>query len=552
MLSHITIHNYAIAQHVDMELAEGMTAITGETGAGKSITLDALGLALGDRANPAAVGPDGNKAEINAGFDIGNNSAALNWLKQRELEQEQDCLLRRVISKDGKSRAFINGRPCTLQDLRELGSRLIDIHGQHQHQSLQNRATQQHILDAFSGSLPLAEDVDVAYQQWQQTKKLLSGLLDSSADDSARAEFLKFQIEELELLGLMEGELGTLEQEQRVLANAEGILSASQQALLLCEDEKGIASQLARAKQILSALPERSEALNEALAMLDSALIQADEAASAIHQHLDNFDCDPARLEQVEARLSAVYDIARKHRIDATDVDALLAKLQQELDLLDCSDERIHALELQATQQLEALTSQSQQLSAKRKKGATRLQKEVTQQLKSLRMENCNVIFGLSPLEQPGACGLEQIDLLVSTNPGQPPQALSKVASGGELSRIGLAIQVVIARHNAIPTLIFDEVDSGIGGAVAEVVGRLLRELGQENQILCVTHLAQVASQAHHHFVVSKGTGKRTSNTELKLLDANQRVEEIARMLGGLDITENTRAHASEMLSRSA
>jgi DNA repair protein RecN (Recombination protein N) len=553
MLTDLNIHNYAIADLIELELDSGMTAITGETGAGKSITLDALGLALGDRADSTSVGSNGEKAEITASFDISNNSQAQRWLSERELDNDDDCFLRRLVKRDGKSKAYINNRPATVQDMRQLGELLINIHGQHEHQALLKRETQRQIVDDYANSQTLVSKVREAFEHWNNTKSKLENLRNASSENAAKVEFLRYQIQELEQLAIEEDELKKLEEEQKTLANAETIIVSCQQALTLCDhDNTGTETSLAQVIHLLAQLPQGNAAIIEPLELFNSALIQLQEGSSALSNYIDSFEADPVRLSFVEDRLSAIYELARKHRIDANQVSQLLTDLNTELDSLDCSDEKLAELENVELQQLNELLALCSQLTKKRKTAASKLQKAVGKQLQALRMANCSIEFALTELEQPNQYGKESIELLITTNPAQAPQALGKIASGGELSRIGLAIQVITAQTTATPTLIFDEVDSGIGGAVAEVVGKLLRELGKKTQVICVTHLPQVACQANQHFIVDKTVSKKQVQTNLQQLSEAQRLEEVARMLGGVEITQQTRAHAKELLESAA
>lgn len=553
MLTDLNIHNYAIADLIELELDSGMTAITGETGAGKSITLDALGLALGDRADSSSVGSNSEKAEITASFDINNNAEAKHWLSERELNNDNDCILRRIVKRDGKSKAYINNRPATVQDMRQLGELLINIHGQHEHQALLKRETQRQIIDDFSSSQTLVQKVSQAFEHWNNTKNKLDNLRNASSENAAKVDFLRYQIQELEQLAIAEDELEKLEEEQKTLANAETIIISCQQALTLCDnDNTGLETGLARVTQLLAQLPQGNTTISESLELFNSALIQLQEGASAVSNYIDSFEADPARLSFVEDRLSTIYELARKHRIDASQVAHLLTELSSELANLDCSDEKLAELKDLEALQLNELLLLCSQLTKKRQAAANKLQKAVGKQLQALRMANCSIEFALTELEQPNQYGKESIELLVATNPAQAPQALGKIASGGELSRIGLAIQVITAQTTATPTLIFDEVDSGIGGAVAEVVGKLLRELGKRTQVMCVTHLPQVACQANQHFIVDKTVSKKQVQTNLTHLSESQRLEEVARMLGGVEITQQTRAHAKELLANAA
>ncbi len=547
MLAHIQINNYTIVDELDMELGGGMTVITGETGAGKSIMLDALGLCLGDRADPAAVRAGCDRAEITATFDISDIAPARRWLADRELDAGDECILRRVVTREGRSRAFINGNACTLQDCGQLGELLIDIHSQHAHQSLLRRDVQRHMLDDYAGQGDAARELEQLASDWLRRKRELDELTAARDEQSARAQLLAYQVEELDQLELREGELGELETEHRQLANAEQILAAAQQAAELCEaQESGTRTALGLVQD--EAMPDA--AVGGIRELLDSAAIQLQEAQAELRRYVDQVDIDPGRLADVEKRLDTVHDIARKHRVQARDLAELHRELREELDSLAGSGERIEEL----AAELESLESNYSDAAGKlgkaRRKAAEKLQKLVEKQLAELAMEQCSFRVALAARESanPHPHGMEDIEFLISTNPGQEPRALGKIASGGELSRISLAIQVISASVNTVPSMVFDEVDVGIGGAVAEVVGRLLRAMAAASQVICVTHLPQVAAQGQHHLQVSKSSDKEQARASLSQLDAGNRVEEIARMLGGIDITDKTRDAAREML----
>ena len=548
MLSHLHISNYTIVDALEMEFSGGMTVITGETGAGKSIMLDALGLCLGDRADPAAVRPDCERAEITATFDIRDLPAATRWLEGRELDAEGECILRRVITREGRSRAYINGNSSTLQDCKQLGELLIDIHSQHAHQSLLRRETQRQLLDEFAGQASAARDLEQLASDWLRRKREHDELSAARDEQGARAQLLSYQVDELDKLNLGAGELERLEAEQKQLANAEQILESTQRALDLCEAQEDGAR---AALNLLQQEALASSDVDEARELLDSAAIQLEEARDSLRRHLERVEIDPGKLAEVERRLDTVYDIARKHRVQPPELAQLHAELAEELAGLSGSDEKLEELAQELSELKDRYDRDAEKLSKARKKAATKLQKEVQKQLAELAMAQCTLQVQLSTREsdQPHPLGLEDIEFLVSTNPGQEPRALGKIASGGELSRISLAIQVVSAHTSTVPSMVFDEVDVGIGGAVAEVVGRLLRSLAESSQVLCVTHLPQVASQGHQHLQVAKQADDKASLASLSRLKESERVEEIARMLGGIDITDKTRAAAKEMLA---
>ncbi|MCX2783401.1 DNA repair protein RecN [Microbulbifer thermotolerans] len=554
MLLHLSISQFTLVDQLELEFGPGTSALTGETGAGKSITLDALGLALGDRGSAELVRTGSPRADISATFDISDHPSAASWLEGQELDAGQEVILRRTIGADGRSRAYINGQPVTLLQLRTLGEQLIDIHSQHEHQSLLKKDTHRRLLDDYARAQELAAETRIRFKSWQDQYRRYRTLADSAEETQARRELLKYQLQELEQLGLQPGEIEELEREQRQLANAGQILNGSYQlAALLSGGEGDIAEQLHRALQLLSAMPEQSPALTEVAQLLDSARIQVDEAAGTLSRHIDRFEMDPERLSEVEERLSAIYQTARKHRVQPDALPELEQQLQAELEEIGAPD----ALDKLAAEceQLEAeYRRTAEKLSKLRQRAAADLANEVNRQLAALAMPHARVELTLQPLEKAAASGLEDVEILIATNPGQPPRPLGKIASGGELSRVSLAIQVVTAQTSRTPTLVFDEVDVGIGGATGDVVGRLLRQLGETRggragQVICVTHLAQVAARAHRHYQVEKHSDGQAAFVSLRELKGEERREEIARMLGG-ETTAQSLAHAEEMLSR--
>lgn len=552
MLIHLTIDNFAIAERLDCELAPGMTALTGETGAGKSILLDALGLALGDRADSNAVRQGCERADVHAAFDISRLPAARDWLAERELLDGPECLLRRTVTVEGRSRGFINGRPSTLPDLKALGELLVEIHGQHAHQSLLKKPHQRRLLDAYAGTETLAEQVRDTALRHHRVAETLAQAISQQDEHDARVQLLRYQIAELDELALDGDELAALEAEQRELSNGEQILRSSQQALALCkEGEINTLSILNQAVRALQQAGSQHKSLTEAEQMLNTALIQVEEASQELQRYLDQFELDPERLEAVHNRLSAIYDIARKHRTAPEQLPALHSSLAEELEGLTGGSASIDALQVELDRLDSCYEEQTGALSRQRRSAAARLEKQVEKQLKQLAMGGCRFRVNLAERD-PGAIhphGREEIELLISTNPGTEPQPLAKIASGGELSRISLAIQVVAAQTSATPTLIFDEVDVGIGGATAEIVGQLLRSLGERGQVVCVTHQPQVASKAHQHLKVEKITRKQDVQVSLRALDEEGRVAEVARMVGGLTVTDQSLAYAREMVS---
>ena len=553
MLTQLTVSQFAIAEQVDLQFDQGMTALTGETGAGKSIVLDALSLTLGGRSDAAMVREGAKRADIAATFDIEQIPQAREWLEAHDLDEDNDCILRRVIRRDGRSRGYINGQPCTVQDLRELGALLMDIHSQHQHQSLMRKDTHSRLVEEFAGVTDLADQVREAFRAWQKTRKKLNALQDDEDERNARTELLRYQVEELDRLALGNDELPQLEQEQKQLNSAEDVLRQCHEANQLCtEGEPSAAGMLQQALQQLGQLPVELASLTDTVKMLEEASIQVQEAGDNLRHLVDDYPCDPQRLADVEERLSTIYELARKHRVSPEELCAHHQRLSDELARLDDGEGSLEQLAEQAEAQRRDYDSLAQQLTKARSEAGEALDEKVAHELQALSMPGVTFLTRLTTNagEQPAAHGNEEVEFLVSTNAGQPPRPLGRVASGGELSRISLAIQVVVAQTSTIPTLVFDEVDVGIGGGVAEVVGRLLRTLGNNGQILCVTHLPQVATQAHQHLFVSKLTRDEHTVSRVDKLERNDRIHEVARMLGGVDLTEQTVAHAREMFER--
>lgn len=553
MLVHLSVHNYAIVEHLDLELDRGMSVISGETGAGKSIMLDALGLTLGDRADNGVVRPGADKADILASFDLGDIPEAHTWLAARDLDNDGPCILRRVITAEGRSRGYINGTPCPLSDLKALGELLIDIHSQHEHQSLLKVDTHRRLLDEYANAQELARQVHLAAQRWKQTRSELERLASQGDEQRARHQLLSYQLEELENLGLGDNELEQLEQDHKALTNAEGLLAACRQVIEQCSesDAGNVLSALTSSLSRLSGVQGQPGALNEAANLLASAQIQVEEAVGELNRFLDHFEADPERQQQLEERLDTIYTLARKHRIHPSELPAMQQQLFDELEDLNADDQATERLSEELAAYGRHYQEKAAELSARRQKAAGKLGKAVEKEMQALGMPGGRFSIQLqeNASAEPNANGLEQVEFLVSANPGQPIKALAKVASGGELSRISLAIQVITAQTSRVPTLVFDEVDVGIGGPTAEVVGQLLRRLGERGQVLTVTHLPQVAAQGHQHLFVHKVRGNNATRTAVSKLSDTQRVEEIARMLGGIDLTEESLAHARKLVS---
>jgi len=553
MLTHLFVKDLAVVSSLELELGAGMTALTGETGAGKSILIDALGLALGDKANADMIRAGSKRAEVVASFDLDDLPSVHAWLAEQDLDDAGECIVRRLLARGGRSRAYINGRPVPGARLQELGERLVDIHGQHAHQSLLRVKAQRELLDGYAGQSALAAEVARLFREFHALDKRLSALRAESAERSARLDLLRFQVGELDALGLAEDELETLDREQKRLANL-GMLQATSGHLLdgLYDGEASVHSELGRASARIEELLGFDEDLAEIRELVEGAAIQIEEAASGLRRYLDRLDLDPALAEQVESRLAQVHELARKYRVYPQQLADTLERLRGELEGLEREDIAVGTLAEKRDRARSAFLTKARELSAQRARAAERLSETVTASMQTLGMVGgrFQTVVGTGDAQSAGANGLDRVELLVSANPGQPLQPLVKVASGGELSRISLCIQVAAAECASIPTLVFDEVDVGIGGAVAETVGRLLHTLGGARQVLCVTHLAQVAAQAHRHLQVRKYSSEDQTYTEIAPLGEDARIREIARMVGGMEITAKTLAHAREMIER--
>jgi DNA repair protein RecN (Recombination protein N) len=556
MLTLIRVKNYAVIDEVEVELEPGFSVMTGETGAGTSIVVDALGLALGDRADASAVRTGAERAEISVLFECPANHPALLWLAERELDDERNCAIRRLIGAEGRSRAFVNNQPVTLQDLRILGGLLVDIHGQHAHQSLVTPQAQRALLDGYAGLRARAAAVGDAFAAWQAARDELDALRSQGQDREAQIELLRFQLGELEELALTENEPAALHAERARLANMDRLVQGLDSALnQLYESDLGSAySQIVQARQSLGSLVDHDAALSEPAKQLEGIEIELREASSTLLHYRDRLEPDPQRLDVVEARLAKIRALARRHRVEESALAAVLEGLSARLAELDAGGQSAEQLERRVAQSEQDFFELAEALSKDRARAALGLDRDVSAQLKELGLPHGEFLTVLErrPQERADASGLDRIELQVQLNPGQAFGPLSKVASGGELSRISLALEVVATGGSTIPTLVFDEVDAGIGGGVAEIVGRRLRQIASERQVLCVTHLAQVASQGAEHFRVIKLTDGTSSRTSVRLLGEKDRIEELSRMLGGIEITAATRAHAEEMMRGAA
>ena len=551
MLCHITIANFAIVKQLDLELHEGMTTITGETGAGKSIAIDALGLCLGNRAEASMVRPNEDKAELTATFSLKNNETARLWLQENDLNDGEECILRRVITKEGRSRAFINGNAVPTTQQKKLGQYLINVHGQHAHQQLLKSDHQQRLLDEYAGHRDLMLTTKNAYQSWKDAKKALSTWQSHRQTHQAQQQLLDYQINELNELGLMDGEYQSIEEEHHRLSNCDDLAQTGQTALTLLYDgdEQNALKLLQSAQKQLQTLAEFDSQIAEWPNMLEEAMIQVQEVGQELQHYLDNLERDPLRLDHLEQRLAKIHALAKKHYVMPEELYQIHQTLLATQLEWDGSDERLQELENNVEAAHQIYTTAATQLSQSRKKHADTLNVQITERMHQLSMEHGQLAIQVTETpENLTAQGFDQIQFLVSTNPGQPLQPLGKVASGGELSRISLAIQVITAQRVSTPSLIFDEVDVGSSGATAAVVGKLLRQLASSTQVLCVTHLPQVASCGHQQMFVSKKAENGQTQTAMHQLDEKARLHELARLLGGSEITPHTLANAKELM----
>lgn len=552
MLAHIHIKNFTIIDQLDLEFQSGLTVLTGETGAGKSIVIDAIELVLGGRAEGQIIRPGCDRCEITLIFALKSASAAQQWLAEHELTGENECIVQRIITSDGRSRSLINSQTCTLQMTRELGALLVNTHNQHQHQALLKTEHQRQLLDAFANHSILCKQVKQLYQQWQQLQLQWNNLRTKTTDRDARLELLKYQVQELDQLALTENELTELEQEHKRLAHGEQLINQCQAALDYINDNEkfSVLAGLYQAIQQIENLQNLNKSVATAAELLNHAIIHTEEASSELRHFLTGLELDPERLAEIEQRLNKIHDIARKHQTKPEQLSTMHQQLTQQLTQLEDADEQLQQLQ----QQLDKTTLEYQQaadkLTQSRQKAAEKLSQLVTQKIQTLGMPQGKLQIQLQKHKDttPTANGQENVEFVVTANPGQPLQPLNKVASGGELSRISLAIHVITAQQETTPTLIFDEVDVGVGGSIAEIIGQLLRELGNNNQILCITHLPQVAAQGQHHLQVKKHSTENSTLTQIEALSPEKKVAEIARMLGGIKITERTLEHAREMV----
>jgi len=554
MLRNITLKNFVIIRELSLDLEAGLTVITGETGAGKSIIIDALSLLLGERADSGVVRENCEHAEIIGSFNL--TRSAQNWLDNNTLASPDPCSIRRVISRNGRSKAYLNGQAIKVQDLSEFGETLAEIHSQHAHQALMREETQRQLLDGMTQPNSALLAVKQAFSHWKQLREELKKLGGFGADRNAQLTLLRYQVEELEALELTDSSLAELEAEHTRLAYANQLLEGAQTALHSLEssnenENSGAAvSSLSQALREVENIQTHDEKLTPIAEMLNAAVIQAQEAASELQHYFNHLDVDPQRLDWLEQRLTQLQDTARKHQVKVEKLPVLLTSLQEQLDALENYEQRAAQLEADLQQALQDYRATAAQLSQQRTHTALSLSADITGNMQHLGMPNGRLVIDVQAQTDasPSMFGTDTIIFRVSANPGQSPKPLQKAASGGELSRISLAIQVITAQASKVATLVFDEVDVGIGGGVAEIVGQKLAALGGQQQVLCITHLPQVAACGHQHLRVRKQAQKDTTLTDLVRLNHNERIQEIARMLGGIEITAQTLAHAQEML----
>jgi len=547
MLNHLHIKNFAIIDNSEIELTSGMTALTGETGAGKSILLDALGLILGERASSDSIRDGASRAEISASFQIDSLKHVVQWLKTEELDDDNDCLIRRTVNENGKSRATINGTPVSVQMLKTLGEKLVGIHGQHAHQTLAKASEQRSLLDRYAGSRQV-ERVATAFNTWQEAKQRYEQHSQSQSERSQRIDLLQFHLQEFDELDIGATSIESLESEHRWLANANRIASLGDSIVSLVDETAEPAT--TQAIKPLTELVSLDEKLREALDLLESSAIQMNEASSLVRASLSALDQDGTRLQWLEDKLAALHRLAKKHQCELSALTEVEHALRQEFDDLTLPETDIEELAKQGDALLEVYYTEAAKLTRHRKKFAKKLSSEITDAMQTLNMTGG--VFEVSVKSDKNkwhAHGIDTVVFLVSPNPGSKPGELGRIASGGELSRISLCIQLATIDSHQVPTLIFDEVDAGIGGAVAENVGRLLRNVGEHAQVLTVTHLPQVAALAHQHKQVQKSVKAGKTHTSVKSLNKTETRDEIARMLGGTKITAKSRQHASEMLA---
>jgi DNA repair protein RecN (Recombination protein N) len=552
MLTHLSIRNFAVVKTLDVDFSLGMTAITGETGAGKSISVYALGLCLGDRADSGMVRTGADKAEVSAGFNVKQLPGALKWLEEHELLDDDEVLIRRVISSEGRSKAFVNGTPVPLQQLKNLGQFLLSIHGQHAHQQILKSDSQRHLLDQYAEHHTLLTKVADCYQTLRTQQQDYQNLLEGQQQRVDRSQLLSYQIQELDEFALAEGEFIALETEHKKLSHSQTLLEQSQISFhqLYEAEEFNALSAVQSSVDRLTELQEHDPSLAPIVTMLTEASIQIDEAANELRAYTEQLEIDPMRMQNVEARYSQALDLSRKHNVRPEDLYEFHQQLSIEFTELVKDDSLLQELKTQLLELEQQYHQAANKLSLSRQKAAKSFAKQVEQHIHQMNMAGAvfKIVVEHHGQGTPNKLGLDRVQFVVSTNKGQALDNLEKVVSGGELSRIGLAIQVISSSNNDIATMIFDEVDSGISGSTASVVGQLLRKLGESAQVICVTHLPQVAARAHNQMFVTKFSDKKTTETHMICLQESERIEELARLLAGDTLTESAIANARELL----
>jgi DNA repair protein RecN (Recombination protein N) len=564
MLIYLKIKNFAIIDELEVDLQNGMTVVTGETGAGKSLIVDTLSLVLGDRADSSMIKNGAERCEITAIFALQHIKRAKQWLQDHELENANDInelIMQRTFSKDGRSRSSINGSITTLQAVKELGNFLVDIHSQHEHHSLLKNDVQRDLLDAYANNENLIAQIKQLYISWQKNHNELTLLQQHAQDRDAKIDLLNYQLQEFTSLfnnnlSLTPQNLEELKQEHSLLSNAEEIIKSCQNVVAIASenDNSNILTMLNTTQNILEKIKNKDPKINTICQLWENAKINFTEGLNELRHHLDHIELNQERLQILETHLQTIHNLARKHKVKSEELPNIQAVLTQQLQDLKTLDNKITRLNQQITAIENDYQKLATQITQTRSKAAEKLNSLITKKMQQLGMTDGKFVIKIMPNheKQLTPYGNEQIEFQVTANLGHNYQSLAKVASGGELSRISLALQVVLAKTTTIPTLIFDEVDVGIGGKTAEIVGNLLRELGKHNQIICVTHLPQVASAGQHHIKIAKHSTNKTTITKLTNLNYQEKIQEIARMLGGINITPRTLAHAQEMLDKAA
>lgn len=554
MLTHLSIRELAVVKSLDMDFNGGLTTITGETGAGKSIAIDALGLCLGERADAGLVRQGAAKAEVSASFDINALPGALAWLSEHDLEDEQECIIRRVISSEGRSKAYVNGSTVSLQQLRALGLRLVSIHGQHAHQQLLKPDVQRQLLDGYAEHTDLLTKVRETYQQLNEAQRRYNCLRDEQQQREDRKQLLCYQVKELDEFALEQGEFLNLETEHKKLSHSQTLLEQAQVSFhqLYEAEEMNALSAVQGSLDRIAELQVHDPELSPIVSLLQEASINIEEASNELRGYVERLEIDPFRMQQIESRYTQALDLARKHQIAPENLYEHHQSLADEYQSLQNEEAQLETLETELGQLRDAYANAALSLSKSRTRAAKKLASDIESEIRQMNMPHAKVHIDivLDVNASPSAHGLDQVIFKVCTNPGQVADTLDKVVSGGELSRIGLAIQVISSVNNQVPTLIFDEVDTGISGPTAAVVGNLLRRLGNTAQVMCVTHLPQVAASGHQQMFVTKFTDKKTTETHMVSLSESERIEELARLLAGDQLTDSALANARELLNR--